>query len=363
MYDMTDARDVRAVFPEMCRRFALIGEDPIGEPSGFGVVWKARDTWLDQMVAIKISDEDLSWEVLLARRIDGQAVRVYEYFRGDNGGYACVMELLEAPWISFTGLARSRSYRKYDFRHHLDCLEIARGLLTALACIHGVPYARSDRFVHADVKPDNLFVRFSPAPGSRQPFRLGPRERLIKIIDLGISVEAGKVQLSGTEDYDAPVTVERPGCDLYSASMTILELASGVHPGHAVLRHKARIRDFVEANSSGSSYLDGLMVQTTTLCARAATNKSISSTSVLSEMERDLFGLDPVYVVILAAIAQLPEPGLKKAELADLLFSALSPWFGWSNQSAGRMDLIKRMILEMYQCGMLMRHGHSYWTR
>jgi len=363
MPDVTKKGGVRKLFPALCERFELVGKGPIGEPSGFGVVWKARDTWLDQQVAIKISKEDLSWEVTLSRLIDGQTVRVCEYCRGDEGWSACVMELLEAPWISLAERKREHQYQPNDFRHHLDCLEIGRGLLSALQCIHGQRYARQNRYVHADVKPANLFVRFSPADSSLNPFRLGSPERLIKVIDLGISVAAGTPNCYCTPAYDAPGVIEHPGSDLYSVAMTLLELLTGNYPGHAVLGHKVRIKKLVEQNSSGSAYLDDVTVEIINGCARAAKNRGITNAKVLEQMEQYLFGLDPVYVVIMGAVSELGAPGLKKSALSEYLFGPLSPWFGWTNYSARRIQLIEEMIRDMYQGGMLFRHGHCYWSR
>ena len=37
-------KDIKNFLPEMCNRYTLHGKKPIGEPSGFGEVWAAKDT-------------------------------------------------------------------------------------------------------------------------------------------------------------------------------------------------------------------------------------------------------------------------------------------------------------------------------
>ena len=47
-------------------RFQLLNH--VGQ-GGFGQVWRVRDLWLDQEVALKISLEDLTTETIVLRRL------------------------------------------------------------------------------------------------------------------------------------------------------------------------------------------------------------------------------------------------------------------------------------------------------
>jgi len=179
---------IKNYFPQIAERYKFIGLRPIGEPSGFGIVWRAQDNWLNQEVAIKISADDLGDEIKFCRDIEGQTVRIFEYFRVP-GWNAYVMELLQPPWISASKFIKKHQYKQNDVQHYFDCFEIARSALNGLVQIHGQPYSREGRYVHADIKPDNLFILLKPKSKRNSVFRLPDESELVKIIDLGITLK------------------------------------------------------------------------------------------------------------------------------------------------------------------------------
>lgn len=132
MHNKISKRKVEELFPQLQPRFALYGTEPIGQPSGMGLVWKARDTWLEKYVAIKISDQDLTPEIQLCHDIEGQTVRVYEYFRGQGDWNGFVMELLETPWCNLSKYISAHKYKENDLQHCFDCFEIAKSLLVRI---------------------------------------------------------------------------------------------------------------------------------------------------------------------------------------------------------------------------------------
>lgn len=77
--------DILAQFPDIDARYTLEGDKAIGEVSGFGAVWRARDNWIGSTVAIKFSEYNLSDEVRLCREIDGETARVFDFYKGVNG--------------------------------------------------------------------------------------------------------------------------------------------------------------------------------------------------------------------------------------------------------------------------------------
>mgnify|MGYP000229640665 FL=1 len=255
------------IFPRFAERYTLLGFGPIGAPSGFGAVWKARDLWLGREVALKLSNSDMAEELRLCRDIEGQTVRVFDYFRSEAGWNAYAMELLEPPWMSVSGFIRGHRYKLGDLQHYFDCLEIARSLLSGLSQIHGRPYSRAGRFVHADIKPDNLFLLLVPKKRPGTVFRMPSTESLIKILDMGISAENGSALSGYTPAYSPGKKVARPGVDLYAVAVTFLELLTGVLPSRATMGHKARIRAFIQQMPSGSTYIDcsGLMSPDTSI--------------------------------------------------------------------------------------------------
>lgn len=359
--------EVQRLLPELSKRFALIGRGPIGEPSGFGAVWRARDTWLDREVAIKISKTDLSDEILLCRDIEGQTVRIFDYFRGEGSWNAYAMELLESPWVTLSSFIDNHDYNKPDtLQHYFDCFEIVHDTLRGLAEIHGRPFSRQGRYVHADIKPANLFFLRKPKKRANTVFRMPAHVDLVKIIDMGISTPRGELNGCGTPAYDYPGKLEaRLGHDLYSLGITFLEMLSGCSPDHETMAHKARIRAFVAECSSGCLFIDNLTVELARRFARAATQPNISARKLLKYLDEALFEQNSVYWLTLRAVNKTLQNSLKKDALAAHLLPALAPYYGWVNHTAGRLDFLKGLITDMYEKGMLVRDGssHRYFVR
>ena len=357
---------IKTLLPAMAERFVLQGQGPIGEPSGFGAVWQATDKWLDREVAIKISRSDLSDEISLCRDIEGQTVRIFDYFRGEGGWNAYAMELLEAPWMTLSSFIEQHKYKANDLQHYFDCFEIVYEALQGLTDIHGRPYSRKGRYVHADIKPANLFFLCQPKKRANTVFRMPDHEPMLRIIDLGISTPRGELNFAGTPAYDYPKKLEaRVGHDLYSLGITFLELLTGELPDHSVMEHKARIRTFVAQQSSGSHFVDEIAIELARICARAATQPGITARSVLDELYSRVFEVNPRYLLTLRAINKGLEQGLKKSDLAEYLFPKLSAFYGWQNRTEGRIDQLKGLIGDMYEQQMLLRESGSqrYFVR
>lgn len=358
--------DIQLLLPALTERFVLRGRGPIGERSGFGAVWKALDSWLDREVAVKISHSDLSDEIVLCRDIEGQTVRIFDYFRGEDGWNAYVMELLERPWITLSKFIDQHKYKENDLQHYFDCFEIVYEALLGLADIHGRPYSRKGRYVHADIKPANLFFLCQPKKRANTVFRMPVHEEMLRIIDLGISTPRGELNFAGTPAYDYPKKLEaRVGHDLYSLGITFLELLTGARPDHSVMEHKARIRAFVAQQSSGSHFVDELSIELARMCARAATQASITARSVLNDLDSQIFEVNPLYWLALRAINKGLSQGLKKSDLAEYLFPQLAAFYGWQNRTEGRIEQLKGLVGDMYEQKMLLREGSSlrYFVR
>lgn len=359
--------EIQRLLPELSKRFALWGSGPIGEPSGFGAVWRALDNWLDREVAIKVSNTDLSEEILLCRDIEGQTVRIFDYFRGEGDWNAYAMELLASPWVTLSSFIDNHDYNKPDtLQHYFDCFEIVYETLRGLAEIHGRPYSRQGRYVHADIKPANLFFLREPKKRANTVFRMPAHEDAVKIIDMGISTPRGELNWRGTPAYDYPGKLEaRQGHDLYSLGITFLEMLSGCSPDHETMAHKARIRAFVAGCSSGCQFIDNLAVELARRFARAATQPNISARKLLKYLDEALFEQNSVYWLTLRAVNKTLKNSQKKDELAAHLLPMLAPYYGWINHTAGRLDFLKGLITDMYEKGMLVRDGnsHRYFVR
>ncbi len=323
------------LFPTIAERYELHGTKAIGAASSFGAVWRANDTWLNRNVALKFSNSDLSDELCLCRDIEGQTVRIFDYFRSEDGWNAYAMELLEAPWISLSQFIKNRSYKPHDLQHCFDCFEIARSILNGLAQIHGRPYSRTGCFVHPDIKPDNMFLMLRPKEQAYSVFRMPAEGVLVKIIDMGISTARGEQRKGFTPAYsrESIQCEARPGVDLYALAVTFLEMLTGVRPSEHIMGHKTLIRSFVSVHSSGSYFIDNLVVNFSNHCAKAWTQPAFSARKLLASVEESLFAIDALRLIILRRLNKGMTAGLTKAALADFLFDTFAAYYGWRNKT------------------------------
>jgi len=195
---------------------------------GMGVVYRARDRQLDEVVALKLLRpeamaqdpsllERFKQEIKLARRITHRNVlRTHDF--GEAGGVPYIsMEYVDG--VTLKELVRSRG-----------ALPLGVGLKIAKDMCHGLGAAHETGVVHRDVKPQNMMIL--------------PETAELKIMDFGISrvhsVAPGASSLTtagmvmGTPDYMPPEQAQgRPAdfrSDLYSLCVVLFEVFTGRLP-------------------------------------------------------------------------------------------------------------------------------------
>jgi HAMP domain-containing protein len=206
-------------------RYEILGT--LGK-GGMGVVYRARDRQLDEVVALKLlrpealaQDKTLldrfKQEIKLARRITHRNVlRTHDF--GETAGVPYIsMEYLEG--VTLKELIRSRG-----------ALPPGVGLSVAKQMCHGLGAAHETGVVHRDIKPQNMLIL--------------PETGELKIMDFGISrrteVEPGTSGLTtagtvmGTPDYMPPEQAQgKPAdfrSDLYSLAVVFFETFTGQLP-------------------------------------------------------------------------------------------------------------------------------------
>jgi serine/threonine-protein kinase len=188
-----------------------------------GEVWRARDTRLDRVVAVKVLRPELAgspqfrdllrWEGRHAGRVSHPGVvQVHDYDDGSAGGVPyLVMEYVDGPSLA----AVLRAEGTLSPRRVLALIAQAAA---ALACAHAAG------IVHRDMKPGNVLV-----DGGQ-----------VKIADFGIAQAAGAVPVTGTglvmgtPAYLSPERVAglpaTPASDLYGLGMIAYECLAGRPP-------------------------------------------------------------------------------------------------------------------------------------
>ena len=204
--------------PDRIGRYALL--DRIGK-GGMGVVYRARDTQLDRIVALKMIVTELADEEETRQRFIREAraaadlnhpniIKIYDF--GEESGRAyIVMELLAGR--SLAEVLEDGKALPFD-----TAMTAMRGVSAGLA------FAHSRAIVHRDLKPGNLFV---PDNGS------------VKILDFGLArIASSRLTRSGlifgTPDYMSPEQVRGKvvdhRSDIFSFGAVCYHLIAGRKP-------------------------------------------------------------------------------------------------------------------------------------
>jgi serine/threonine-protein kinase len=204
--------------PLLARRYEILGLIGSG---GMGIVYRARDLELDEIVALKVLRPEIAdapgvverfrREAKLARRVtDASVARVFDIGE-DAGERFLTMELIEGESLAAL-LARE------------GALAPARAVAIAIAIAAGLVSAHAAGVVHRDLKPENVLLG---------------RDGRVAVTDFGIASaiqDAGRTtfagEASGTPAYMAPEQVTgRPvidaRADIYAFGALLYELCTG----------------------------------------------------------------------------------------------------------------------------------------
>jgi len=197
-------------------RFTIIERIGAG---GMGVVYKAIDTALDSLVALKLIQPALAQSPTLAKRFRREVrltrlithpniCRVHDI--AESGGVL----FLSMEWIE--GETLQRLLRQTGTLREARALQIAEKIALALEAAH------SKDVIHRDLKPANVMV---------------DRKGNVSVLDFGLAVEQGSRDLTGvgvvlgTPSHMAPE--QRAGkpvdarADLYTLGLILFEMLAG----------------------------------------------------------------------------------------------------------------------------------------
>ena len=225
-HDEAQAPDDLELGPFLCARPDLELLECLGR-GGMGVVYKARQTGLDRLVAVKVMDPRLTAEPAFATRFSKEAramaqldhpgiVRVIDF--GEAGGsFFLLMECIDGPNL--------RSLMQDHEFEASAAIELVADLCDAVA------YAHDRGIVHRDIKPENILVGSDGLP---------------RLADFGLAKRLAQTEgrseddtvtgdTMGTPHYAAPEQLENPRrtdarADLFSLAVVLYELLTGHLP-------------------------------------------------------------------------------------------------------------------------------------
>jgi serine/threonine protein kinase len=177
---------------------------------GFGVVYRALDTVLNRLVALKfVTTRDALREGKLLAKVKDQGVVAVHSIEEESSATAICMEFVRGVDLE-TYLARH-----HHRLHPMHAAMIGRSVCRSLAAVHRV------KLLHRDVKPRNVIV--------------SDDDRFV-LVDFGLGVHFGSAACdsAGTLHYIAPERLERKeatqSSDIYGLGVLMFYLVSGEYP-------------------------------------------------------------------------------------------------------------------------------------
>jgi len=201
-------------------------EKRIGK-GGMAYVFRAKDTELDELIALKVfqqpieDDEQLlhrfKQELVLSRKLaHNNIIQLFDI--GIHKGYRYIsMELLSGDEL------------KAQLGKPID---LGKGIDYLIQACDGLQYAHDKGIIHRDVKPQNFFVT---------------QENVLKVMDFGIAKQGGTEgktvagMIAGTPNYMSPEQINgfsnvTPATDIYAMGCIAYEMFTGDVPfSHAEL--------------------------------------------------------------------------------------------------------------------------------
>lgn len=280
---------------------------------GMGVVFKALDTTLDRIVAVKvvasqsISNEDLQRRFLIeaqsTARLDHPNIARIHFVGRDRGLPYIVFEYIEGE-----------NLRDLVLKH--GPLPLGEALGYAYQVAHALAHAWERDVVHRDIKPSNILIT---AQGQA------------KIVDMGLArlheVEPAEDDLTntgvtlGTFDYISPEQARDPRSadtrsDIYSLGCTLFYLLTGRPPFargtpvQKLLQHQAEPPPVVSELRLGiPESVDRLMAR---MLAKAVTDRPQTPQELVQEIGAILTDLGepvPLTLAPLPAVSITHRPG------------------------------------------------------
>ena len=216
---------------------------------GFGITYLARDTNLDKLVAIKeylpVEVAKREADTTVRPRIDSQRdlygwgldrfiVEARTLARFDHPSIVRVHTLFEANGTAYMVMRFEEGDNFATLLERRGTIPEEKLLAILLPILDGLELVHDARFIHRDIKPDNIHIRVDGTPvlldfGSA-------RQSLGKSRTMTVLVAHGYAPF---EQYDGNAESQGPWTDIYGLGATCYRAIAGVAPLDAI----ARVRD------------------------------------------------------------------------------------------------------------------------
>ena len=189
---------------------------------GMGVVYKAHDTVLDRLVAIKVLAPHLTWDEEFVKRFLLEA-RTAARLKHPN--IITIHDVAQVEGYQFIAMEHLEGHSLAEIIRREAPLPMERAVRILDQIAQALDYAHAQALVHRDVKPGNVIV--------------GPHDHAT-LTDFGVAKALAGTQLTrsgtmlGTPAYMAPEQVKQqsvgPATDVYALGVVAYEMLGGRPP-------------------------------------------------------------------------------------------------------------------------------------
>ncbi|WP_300963389.1 protein kinase domain-containing protein, partial [Faecalibaculum rodentium] len=204
---------------EVANRYSIIAL--IGQ-GGMADVYKAFDTILNRVVAVKVLRSKLSEDPMTLVRFQREA---YAASKLSHPNIIDIYDVGEAEGLHYIVMEFVRGRTLKQLVMQRGALDVPEAVAIMKQLTSAVSHAHEHQIIHRDIKPQNVLIK---------------DDGTVKITDFGIAVANDSVQLTwnnavmGSAHYLAPEQAQGkepdPAIDIYSLGIVFYELLTGDVP-------------------------------------------------------------------------------------------------------------------------------------
>ena len=269
---------------------------------GMGWVYKARDSEIDRIVALKVIREVLARDELIIKRFKDEIILARKV---THKNVLRIYDIAEAEGRKFISMPYIEGRDLKDIIVEEGAFSIERALEIARQVLEALKSAHDAGVIHRDLKPQNIMI---------------DKDGTACVADFGIakSADTGGLtvtgQIVGTPEYMSPEQAEGKDVDfrsdLYSFGLILYEMLTGKVPFKAdsiITTLMLRLRESPQAPSKDNpavpAWLDRLVMRTleTNVADRYANAEEILRDIDLQTVKRRI-RLKPRTLILIAAV-------------------------------------------------------------
>jgi mono/diheme cytochrome c family protein/tRNA A-37 threonylcarbamoyl transferase component Bud32 len=373
--------DETAATPRSLAEVAVPGYEIIGElgRGGMGVVYKARQTKLKRLVALKMILSGVHASPKELRRFHAEAEAVARLQHPNIVQIYEVGEHQQRPFFSLEYVGGGSLSQKYHGQ--VVAPRLAADMIQTVA--RAVHYAHQQGVIHRDLKPANILLQLDERrdddPRSQSVIRHAPSV-VLKITDFGLAKQLGRDisntqtgAVMGTANYMAPEQAwgkakeVGPAADIYSLGAILYELLTGRPPFVGETPMDTMLRVMSDEPMPPSKLRSGLPRDLETICLKCLNKlpagRYASAQALADDIQRYLENR-PIHARPIGRIGRMYKWARRHPIMASFVggvaFVACLTIFIWATAHERQREAARRRAVQLAPRAQEILHKYCY---